>query len=282
MLGTLSLASYRPVKFQPELMRLLHAMGDAIGIGMANAIAAQDLREASKLREQLLEKLISAQEEERKRISRELHDEYGQTLAGLIMNIESMEKMLLAEQPELKKKLKDAAEKEMGQVRKGFDEQITRLERVWEDFRNLKVGDLKPEDDVFQELQDRYSLYFEAHMGAESIQRRLAAFDLAAEAMQRDGLPAHADEPKREGMAELVHEDGDDQRHDVADEQPERMPGNDARPADRRDEQEDRRPNGQGESRQAKFRARGSHGDPPNSFAYRSYPGVPGAVNVSG
>ena len=81
-----------------------------------------------------------------------------------------------------KKKVKDAAEKEMGQVRKGFDEQITRLERVWEDFRNLKVGDLKPEDDVFQELQDRYSLYFEAHMGAESIQRRLAAFDLAAEA----------------------------------------------------------------------------------------------------
>ncbi|WP_103663548.1 DNA-directed RNA polymerase subunit beta' [Microbacterium sp. CJ77] len=81
-----------------------------------------------------------------------------------------------------KKKVKDAAEKEMAQVRKGFDEQITRLERVWEDFRNLKVGDLKPEDDVFQELQDRYSLYFEAHMGAESIQRRLAAFDLAAEA----------------------------------------------------------------------------------------------------
>ncbi|WP_409047989.1 DNA-directed RNA polymerase subunit beta' [Microbacterium sp. HA-8] len=81
-----------------------------------------------------------------------------------------------------KKKVKDAAEKEMGQIRKGFDEQITRLERVWEDFRSLKVGDLKPEDDVFQELQDRFSLYFEAHMGAESIQRRLAAFDLAAEA----------------------------------------------------------------------------------------------------
>ncbi|MDX2376646.1 DNA-directed RNA polymerase subunit beta' [Microbacterium sp. LRZ72] len=81
-----------------------------------------------------------------------------------------------------KKKTKDAAEKEMGQIRKGFDEQISRLERVWEDFRNLKVGDLKPEDDVFQELQDRYSLYFEAHMGAESIQKRLESFDLSAEA----------------------------------------------------------------------------------------------------
>ena len=53
---------------------------------------------------------------------------------------------------------------------------------MWEDFRTLEVGALKPEDDVFHELQDRFGQYFEAYMGAESIQRRLAAFDLAAEA----------------------------------------------------------------------------------------------------
>ncbi|TPX01180.1 hypothetical protein FJ656_28910, partial [Schumannella luteola] len=38
------------------------------------------------------------------------------------------------------------------------------------------------EDSVFHELQDRFGLYFEAHMGAEAIQRRLQAFDLEAEA----------------------------------------------------------------------------------------------------
>ncbi|SEB40973.1 DNA-directed RNA polymerase subunit beta' [Paramicrobacterium humi] len=81
-----------------------------------------------------------------------------------------------------KRRTKDAAEKEMTQIRKGFDEQIAQLERVWEDFRNLKVGELKPEDAVFHELQDRYGLYFEAYMGAESVQKRLASFDLAAEA----------------------------------------------------------------------------------------------------
>lgn len=81
-----------------------------------------------------------------------------------------------------KRKVKDAGEKEMAQIRKSYDEQITQLERVWDDFRNLKVGDLKPEDSVFHELQDRYGLYFEAYMGAESIQRRLEAFDLEAEA----------------------------------------------------------------------------------------------------
>ncbi len=80
-----------------------------------------------------------------------------------------------------KRKVRDAGEKEMGQVRKSFDEQIAQLERVWDDFRSLKVGDLKPEDSVFHELQDRFGLYFEAYMGAEAIQKRLQAFDLQAE-----------------------------------------------------------------------------------------------------
>ena len=81
-----------------------------------------------------------------------------------------------------KRKVKDAAEKEMTQLRKGADEAIARLEHVWEAFRTLEVGSLHPEDDVFHELQDRFGQYFEAHMGAESIQRRLQSFDLPGEA----------------------------------------------------------------------------------------------------
>jgi DNA-directed RNA polymerase subunit beta' len=83
-----------------------------------------------------------------------------------------------------KRRVKDGAEKEMGQARKSFDDQIAQLERVWEDFRNLKVGDLKPEDAVFQDLQDRFGTYFEAYMGAEAIQKRLQAFDLDAESVE--------------------------------------------------------------------------------------------------
>jgi DNA-directed RNA polymerase subunit beta' len=83
-----------------------------------------------------------------------------------------------------KRRTKDGAEKEMGQVRKSFDEQIAQLERVWDDFRSLKVGDLKPEDAVFHDLQDRFGTYFEAFMGAEAIQKRLQAFDLEAESVE--------------------------------------------------------------------------------------------------
>ncbi|UOQ61396.1 DNA-directed RNA polymerase subunit beta' [Leucobacter rhizosphaerae] len=77
-----------------------------------------------------------------------------------------------------------SAEKEMAAIRKEKDEEIARLQRVWEDFRNLKVGDLKPEDAVFADLMDRYGDYFEAYMGAEAIKRRLLSFDLEAESEQ--------------------------------------------------------------------------------------------------
>jgi DNA-directed RNA polymerase subunit beta' len=80
-----------------------------------------------------------------------------------------------------KRRVRDGAEKEMSQARKSFDEQIAQLERVWDDFRSLKVGDLKPEDAVFHDLQDRFGVYFEAFMGAEAIQKRLQDFDLTAE-----------------------------------------------------------------------------------------------------
>ncbi|UQN14371.1 DNA-directed RNA polymerase subunit beta' [Gulosibacter sp. ACHW.36C] len=81
-----------------------------------------------------------------------------------------------------KKKTKDAAEKEMARIRKEVDNDIAQIERVYEGFKNLKVGELKPDDADFAELIDRYGDYFEAYMGAEAIKRRLQDFDLATEA----------------------------------------------------------------------------------------------------
>ena len=82
---------------------------------------------------------------------------------------------------EQRRRAQTSAEKELTAIRKGFDDDIKRLQQVWEDFRNLKVGDLKPEDATFAELIDRYGDYFEAYMGAEAIQKRLESFDLEAE-----------------------------------------------------------------------------------------------------
>lgn len=51
----------------------------------------QQLKEKEEMRLQLLEKLITAQEEERKRISRELHDETSQALTSLMVNLKVLE-----------------------------------------------------------------------------------------------------------------------------------------------------------------------------------------------
>ncbi|AZZ56100.1 DNA-directed RNA polymerase subunit beta' [Rathayibacter iranicus] len=113
-----------------------------------------------------------------------LSDQRDSRIADRLARLETDLAALEAEgaKSDQKRRTKDGAEKEMGQIRKSFDEDIARLESVWEQFRTLKVGDLKPEDAVFNELVDRYGIYFEAYMGAEAIKKRLEQFDLQAEA----------------------------------------------------------------------------------------------------
>jgi len=77
-----------------------------------------------------------------------------------------------------KRKTDDAGKKELAAIRKNFDDDIAHLERVWDDFRSLTVGNLRAEDAVFQDVQDRYGMFFTAHMGAEAIRQRLETFDL--------------------------------------------------------------------------------------------------------
>ena len=57
----------------------------------------EELQRKEELRGRLLEKVIFAQEDERKRIARELHDETGQALTGIIMSLEVAEEALTRE-----------------------------------------------------------------------------------------------------------------------------------------------------------------------------------------
>jgi signal transduction histidine kinase len=68
----------------------------------ALALANEELRRREQTRLQLLRKVISAQEDERKRIARELHDETGQTLTALTLRLELAQAAAIgtkAEQP---------------------------------------------------------------------------------------------------------------------------------------------------------------------------------------
>ncbi|MFQ6016127.1 MAG: histidine kinase, partial [Anaerolineae bacterium] len=65
----------------------------------------RELRQKETLRGQLLEKVISAQEDERKAIARELHDELAQTLTALTMSLDAAEQILPPDQTHVKEQL---------------------------------------------------------------------------------------------------------------------------------------------------------------------------------
>ena len=80
------------------------------------------------------------------------------------------------------KKTRDAAEKEMAERRRRADDEINRLDRVFDRFRTLKVQDLEGDEQLFREMRDRFGKYFTGDMGAAAIQQRLRDFDLEGEA----------------------------------------------------------------------------------------------------
>ncbi|WP_022871705.1 DNA-directed RNA polymerase subunit beta' [Nesterenkonia alba] len=81
-----------------------------------------------------------------------------------------------------KKKFRETKEKQMAQVRKRADAEIEQIQNVWDRFKNIKVGDLEGDETLFREMRAKYGEYFEGHMGAEAIRRRLATFDMESEA----------------------------------------------------------------------------------------------------
>ena len=75
-----------------------------------------------------------------------------------------------------------AGEREMGQIRRRFDNDIDGLEAVWDRFKSLKVGDLEGDERLYRSMTVRYGTYFKGDMGAAAIQKRLRDFDLEGEA----------------------------------------------------------------------------------------------------
>jgi DNA-directed RNA polymerase subunit beta' len=83
---------------------------------------------------------------------------------------------------DVRRKVREGAEREMNQIRRRADAQIDRLEQVWDRFKNLKVQDLEGDEMLYREMRDRFGRYFDGAMGAAAIQRRLETFDLEGEA----------------------------------------------------------------------------------------------------
>jgi len=102
----------------PRELATLSAIGNQMGLAAERARLYEEVREKEALRGKLLEKLISAQEDERRRIARELHDEAGQALTALILNLEMAENAGAGIEPQRLARLRGIAEDTLAELRR--------------------------------------------------------------------------------------------------------------------------------------------------------------------
>lgn len=74
--------------FSQRELAILATVGGEVGLAVEKTGLLDELREKERVRSDLIKRLLTAQEDERRRIARELHDETGQAITALILNID--------------------------------------------------------------------------------------------------------------------------------------------------------------------------------------------------
>lgn len=109
-IGLLALSSAEGGSFTAEHVESLRAVIIQFALALRNALLIIELRKANEMLQHLASCLISAQEEERRRISLELHDESGQYLTALKLNLAQVLKRIPQESTAARQQCQSAIE----------------------------------------------------------------------------------------------------------------------------------------------------------------------------
>jgi len=94
-------------KLSKEAMGLLTILARQAGIAIENANLYESTHQKQQLVEQLLGKLIQAQEEERKRMAAELHDTIAQSLVGILTKVQTCQSLIKKDPSQVYEKLEE-------------------------------------------------------------------------------------------------------------------------------------------------------------------------------
>jgi len=99
VVGVMNVASHVAKRFAADDVSLLSSIGDYLGTAIEQARLYDRLTRASERYQTLLQHALTAQEQERKRIARELHDETSQAITSLTLSLQAI--MGMAEMREI-------------------------------------------------------------------------------------------------------------------------------------------------------------------------------------
>ncbi|MBI4319636.1 MAG: GAF domain-containing protein [Chloroflexi bacterium] len=115
-------------------LKVLQAIVNQAAVAVENAQLYDEVQQKEVLRGQLLAKVITAQEDERHRIARELHDESAQALTALMMSLEAVEKGI----PDIS----EAQRERLGHAKALTERALGDVRRMIWDLRPIVLDDL--------------------------------------------------------------------------------------------------------------------------------------------
>jgi PAS domain S-box-containing protein len=108
LIGCLCLGATAPQAFRAEHVETARQLAVSLAIAVQNARLFEQVRAGQEQLRRLTRQVVTAQEEDRRRVSRELHDEAGQALTALKISLELMQADLPAQPTTLRQSLSEA------------------------------------------------------------------------------------------------------------------------------------------------------------------------------
>jgi signal transduction histidine kinase len=91
--GAINVASRLPHRFGGDDMFVLYSIGEQMGVAIERAEAHEQLKKGRETYQQLAQYCLVAEDEERRRIVRDLHDETSQAISALALNLRALADM---------------------------------------------------------------------------------------------------------------------------------------------------------------------------------------------